>query len=352
VGTNTFLEATLPCPECGEAYEEVYGFLWGFDPGHNRQHQHRYVLGEPVRWAACSGRVTAWGSFAGDSSANKGDPAVRNLRVGGGEPVEWGSIPTCRLCGVEYGGIEISVEDSRLASARRLRLDEIAHAKANWTYDRRAGWVAREDWDFHRMVGLEGCIEPTIVTDVSDSDIERVQGQIERRMMAEDGPAAVPRYAFLDEKPACPVCGADGTDIYAFWWGYCRDLRYDIDAGTPATYHLGDTVRWRTSSGTTPGWARFSDGLGINAGEPSLDHVLVMAGAPVQHGRLERCMRCGSDLGGVAIEIEAGCLVSARMFPVGEFDGLAFDHYTYDQSGSLVPHSDLLDHPLVEVRGD
>jgi len=347
-----FLKASLSCPECDGTEEATYGFSWGLCAGPDPHSRHPYTLGEPIQWLACGDKVTAWGRVPGPDFGNIGDPGIRDLRLGGGAPVELGSVPVCGLCGAQYGGVGIAIEASRLASARRLRFDEIAQAKVNWTYDRRAGWVAREDWDFHRLHSVGACSDRVIVTDVADSAIERVQGQIERRMTAEDGPAAVPRYAFLDERPACPVCGASGTDIYAFWWGYCSDLRYDMDAGTPATYHVGDTVRWRTNSGTTMGWTRFDDGLGINAGEPSLDHVFVMGGAPIQHGTHEHCMECQSELGGVAIEIVNGRIVGARMFEVGEFDPFSYDHYTFSKDGSLVPHSDLLDHPFDEVHGD
>lgn len=358
-GLYAYLSANLKCSVCGEIEREPYAFQWGRCTERGRDDSKPYEVGESIQWLSCAGRVPAFASV-GEGQANWGDPAIRDLRVGSGDFLEWAVIPRCSSCGAEYGGLEIDVKAGRIASARRLGLAELEASKHNWTFDRRAGWVVRTDWappwstgrsDFRST--LDGCANAEMVTDVRDEQVERRIGPVDRRMTREDGPTAVPRYAFLDHMFACPYCGAaaSGTPA-AFWWGYCSDLAWNPGDATPATYRVADEIRWRTSSGAAAPWARFDDGLGINAGDPAEQHVIVMGGEPLQCGTMPSCHRCGREYGGVAIEILNGRIVDGRCFATGEFDPSVFDHYVAQADRTLVGRSEITDRSFVDVAGD
>jgi hypothetical protein len=280
---------------------------------------------------------------------------IRMLRVGAGAPVQWGTPGTCRACGASYGGVEIEIIEGRIETARRLPLADIHRAESNWTLDRRAGWVERTDWHVGHVFEVADCETSLLATQVSDVEVDRRPGLVEQRMIAEDGYDAVPRYALLDAELDCPHCKTPLRLLPAFWWGYVSDvpsLRSDLSNRTPTTYHLGDGIRWRTVNGVVHAWTRFTDGLGLNAGDPETRRAVVMGGSPLSQGVSDYCLSCHRQLGGVAIGIEDGIIASARYFPIGEFDPFSFDHLTYAPDGTLVPHSDLLHHPLAEAEGD
>jgi hypothetical protein len=277
---------------------------------------------------------------------------LKRARLGGGGHWEWGTAPVCPACGQAYGGVEIEIEEGRIAGARTLPLAEIDRAEGAWTYDKRAGWVQRRDWEMGRGLPVKDGDPIEMVTEVDESEVDRKTGMVEARMMQEDGYGGVPRYAFLDAEFECPICHKRGRDIPAFWWGYVSDLRYDMANGTPATYHIGEAIRWRSSGGAVPAWTRFDDGLGLNAGDADVKDVLVMAGDPLVDGWVPHCVFCGNALGGFVIEVRAGIIVGGRYFLAGEFDPFSYDHYTFGPDGALVPHADLLNHPLAEVHGD
>jgi hypothetical protein len=357
-GRYAYVNATVKCSVCGETETEPYAFQWGRCIERGQGHPDPYEVGDRIQWFSCGGRVPAFASI-GEGQANWGDPRVRDLRLGAGDFLEWGVVPRCSSCGAEYGGLAIDVEGGLIASVRRLGLMELGISRHNWTLDRRAGWVARIDWapgwstgraDFRLTIG--DCANAEIVTDCPDDLVERRIGPVDRRMIREDGPTAIPRYAFLDHTFACPHCRGTLTTPAAFWWGYCRDLSWSPGDASPATYRLGDQIRWRTSGGVAPAWARFVDGLGINAGDPADQHVIVMGGEPLQHGTMPSCHQCGRQYGGVAIEILDGRVVGGRLFATGEFDPGTFDHYVVRADGTAVGRSDVTDRQFLEVTGD
>jgi hypothetical protein len=86
----------------------------------------------------------------------------------------------------------------------------------------------------------------------------------------------------------------------------------------------------------------------MNAGDPAVRDLLVMAGDPIVDGLTTVCPSCQQTLGGILIDIRDGTIAGGRYFRVGEFDPSAFDHYTISADGSIEAHSDLLNQPFAE----
>lgn len=241
-----FLEATVSCPICENEIDRLQAFSWGYVYTHQPGVTPTYHVGDQIQWGSVEGRVPAHGAFVslGGSflGGNAGDPSIKFARLSGGSYLEWGSPPSCSHCNTDYGGVEVNIEEGRIASVRALPLAQMDTAGAVWTHDKRAGWVSRLDWSIHRALVVEHDGPIDVVTEVDDSQVDRKLGMVETRIIREDGYAGIPRYAFLDAEFECPLCHGGSRLLPAFWWGYVCDLRYDMEHGTPATYHIGDPI--------------------------------------------------------------------------------------------------------------
>ena len=108
---------------------------------------------------------------------------LKRARLGGGGHWEWGTAPVCPACGQAYGGVEIEIEEGRIAGARTLPLAEIDRAEGAWTYDKRAGWVQRRDWEMGRGLPVKDGDPIEMVTEVDESEVDRKTGMVEARML-------------------------------------------------------------------------------------------------------------------------------------------------------------------------
>ena len=133
----------------------------------------------------------------------------------------------------------------------------------------------------------------------------------------------MPAYAYLENPDLpCPECGSSlrihaypYTHRVKFWWGYC-----DNRSGYGSIYRVGDTIHWRPSQdGEVRGWAAFG-GNSFNVGDPSVADLTVTD----IRGELSQlpwtCFTCETAIGGAAIEIKGGIIVSVWVFLPGELE--------------------------------
>ena len=137
----------------------------------------------------------------------------------------------------------------------------------------------------------------------------------------------------------CPACGAAIMDLARVQWGACpRD----------ALYHPGDPVEWLESGGQVVPPFRLTGGR-WNCGEPSCTEMLLKD--PTFMGGPIRCAACNATFEGVAVEVRAGRLASARAYAYDELPDEA-DAFERLPDGSLRAHPEWQNAPVMPLEGD
>lgn len=149
----------------------------------------------------------------------------------------------------------------------------------------------------------------------------------------------MPLYAYLRTDLECPVCGTILTDMVWFQWGYCPGYAPREEY----IYHLGDAIYWRPCADTTiHPWISFEEGGG-NVGDPVFKNLIVRDSA--QYFLNAPCRHCHTQLGGAAIEVRDGKIVTAWICKPGELASEG-EIYAVEETGELKPMPEWDDHPL------
>jgi hypothetical protein len=158
---------------------------------------------------------------------------------------------------------------------------------------------------------------------------------------------------------ACPNCGAFVNDGAVFQWGYCHGSA-PWSYQEQYQYKVGDPVLWKQCvDGSIPAWACWPEPMrtdwskvyagGCNVGDPDVKGVLVtdwyMYPEPFQ------CPSCGVLLGSTVVEIRDGVIVSARVFPCGEFDQ-SVNTYAMNENGRFEAKPEWDDHAVSHITCD